>query len=168
MDIGGWDTVLQKAEHDQLFYNQQATMEAPEVEQPDEIDDVVIPIKKPEPVTPKLKTAYVTGQYGIKPTASMVAEKPATYGGRATGSSYGTYPYGQKLAAQQPEKKEKPQLDLSGVAEGTTIFHKFFGADAVTNLDKKQKHIRVKFAVGDKTFIFPDSFKNEFLRTEKE
>ena len=36
MDVGGWDTVLKKAEYDQLFYNQQATMEAPAVEQPDE------------------------------------------------------------------------------------------------------------------------------------
>ena len=27
-DVGGWDTVIKRAEYDQLFYNQQATMEA--------------------------------------------------------------------------------------------------------------------------------------------
>lgn len=167
MDVGGWDTVFKKAEYDQLFYNQQATMETPAVEQPEEIDDVVIPIKKLEPVQ-KPKTTYVTGWYGIKPTASMVAEKPATYGTcPATGSGYGASPYGQKPVAQQPVKQEEPELDLSGVVEGATIYHKSFGAGVVSNLDKKRKHIRVKFAVGEKTFIFPDAFKNEFLWTEK-
>lgn len=164
MDVGGWDTVLKKEEYEQLFYNQQATMEAPVAEQPDEIDDVVIPAKKPEPVV-KPKTTYVTGQYGVKPTASMVAEKAASYGDHAVGTNGSTY--GQKSVTQQPVKKEAPQLDLSGVVEGATVYHKSFGAGMVSNLDKAKKHIRVKFAIGEKTFIFPDAFQNGFLRTEK-
>ena len=131
-------------------------MEAPIIEQPDEIDDVLIPANKPEPVgVPKM--TYVTSQYGVKPTASMVAEKPASYVDKA-----GTY-----SSVHKPEKKEEPQIDMSGIVEGTTIYHKTFGAGTVANLDKKRKHIRVKFAVGEKTFIFPDAFKNRFLRTEK-
>lgn len=152
MDIGGWDTVLKKAEYDQLFYNQQATMQAPVVEQPEDVDDVV-PIKKPDPA-PKPKTTYITGQYGVKPTASMVAEKPASYGAP------------KPTAPAQPCKKEEPKLDLSGVVKGATVIHKSFGAGTVTNLDKAKKHIRVKFNVGEKTFIFPDAFKNGFLKAK--
>ena len=153
MDIGGWDTVLKKAEYDQLFYNQQATMQAPVVEQPEDVDDVV-PIKKPEPA-PKPKTTYITGQYGVKPTASMVAEKPASYGAPKP-----------TAAPAQPSKKEEPKLDLSGVVKGATVIHKSFGAGTVTSLDKVKKHIRVKFNVGEKTFIFPDAFKNGFLKAK--
>ena len=152
MDIGGWDTVLKKAEYDQLFYNQQATMQAPVVEQPEDVDDVV-PIKKPDPA-PKPKTTYITGQYGVKPTASMVAEKPASYGAP------------KPTAPTQPSKKEEPKLDLSGVVKGATVIHKSFGAGTVTSLDKAKKHIRVKFNVGEKTFIFPDAFKNGFLKAK--
>lgn len=152
MDIGGWDTVLKKAEYDQLFYNRQATMQAPVVEQPEDVDDVV-PIKKPDPA-PKPKTTYITGQYGVKPTASMVAEKPASYGAP------------KPTAPTQPSKKEEPKLDLSGVVKGATVIHKSFGAGTVTSLDKAKKHIRVKFNVGEKTFIFPDAFKNGFLKAK--
>lgn len=152
MDIGGWDTVLKKAEYDQLFYNQQATMQAPVVEQPEDVDDVV-PIKKPDPA-PKPKTTYITGQYGVKPTASMVAEKPASYGAP------------KPTAPTQPSKKEEPKLDLSGVVKGATVIHKSFGVGTVTSLDKAKKHIRVKFNVGEKTFIFPDAFKNGFLKAK--
>lgn len=35
-----------------------------------------------------------------------------------------------------------------------------------TKIDKAQKHIRVKFAAGEKTFIFPDAFKQGFLKTK--
>lgn len=152
MDIGGWDTVLKKAEYDQLFYNQQATMQASVVEQPEDVDDVV-PIKKPDPA-PKPKTTYITGQYGVKPTASMVAEKPASYGAP------------KPTAPAQPSKKEEPKLNLSGVVKGATVIHKSFGAGTVTSLDKAKKHIRVKFNVGEKTFIFPDAFKNGFLKAK--
>lgn len=80
IDIGGWDTVLKKEEYEQLFYNQQATMEAPEVDQQDKIDDVVVYDTKTNPISinNKLKNTFVTGQFGIKPTATMVADsKPS-------------------------------------------------------------------------------------------
>ena len=52
------------------------------------------------------------------------------------------------------------------VSEGSIVIHKSFGEGTVTKLDKAQKHIRVKFAVGEKTFIFPDAFKQGFLKTK--
>lgn len=146
MDIGGWDTVLKKKEYDQLFYNQQFTMEDTSRKQFEEIENVPIPINKSKPIV-KPKTIYVTSQYGINPTVSMVAENSSLYG--------------DTVAIKQEMK-----INLSGVAKGTKVYHKVFGEGIITNIDKAQKHIRVKFAVGEKIFIFPDAFKNGFLRTE--
>ena len=164
MDVGGWDTVLKKAEYDQLFYNQQATMEAPAVEQPDEIEDVIIPIKKPEPVAPKPKTTYVTGQYGVKPTASMVAEKPAPYGA-------GIQKPVAKPASKPEEKADEVQVDYSRVVIGAKVIHKAFGEGTIVSIDKKMSKIDVKFAAGQKSFIIEkgnsfNAFVRGFLRFE--
>ena len=66
-------------------------------------------------------------------------------------------------AAAKPAEPEKPALDLSGIAEGSKVMHKSFGEGTVTKLDKAGKHLRVQFAAGEKTFIFPDAFINGFL-----
>ena len=142
-DVGGWDTVLKKEEYEQLFYNQQATMEttpSAQPDKPDRIGNVDIPVKKPEPVS-KPKTEYITGQYGVKPPVP--------------------------IEIKEPERKKEIQIDLSGVVDKATVYHKTFGEGTVTKLDKAKKHIRVKFAVGEKNFIFPDAFEMGFLRTEK-
>ena len=163
-DIGGWDTVLKREEYEQLFYNQQATMAAPKVEQPETVktsEEELPSVKKEEPkpkivkisdsVYQKPKNPFVSGQYGVTPTATMVAE--------------GSMPYGTKKP-QPPtqQNQEKVELDLSAVKEGATVTHKTFGKGTVTMLDKAQKHIRVRFNVGEKMFIFPDAFKNGFLK----
>ena len=64
----------------------------------------------------------------------------------------------------QVQKPEVVDLDLSGVNVGVAVTHKAFGAGTVTWIDKAQKHIRVTFNVGEKTFIFPDAFKQGFLK----
>lgn len=153
MDVGGWDTVLKKAEYEELFYNQQATMEAPAVEQPETVIDVPVskPVSKVTPISNKPKNTYVTGQYGVKPSASMVAEKPAPYG----------------VKPQQPKKEDEPKVDLSGAKEGAFVIHKAFGEGTITKIDKAQKHIRVKFKVGEKTFLFPDAFIKGFLKMKE-
>jgi len=50
------------------------------------------------------------------------------------------------------------------VEVGSAVTHKAFGAGTVTWIDKAQKHIRVTFSAGEKTFIFPDAFKQGFLK----
>ena len=52
------------------------------------------------------------------------------------------------------------------VSVGSVVVHKVFGEGTVTQLDKVLKHIRVAFAKDEKTFIFPDAFKQGFLRTK--
>ena len=145
-DIGGWDTVIKRAEYDQLFYNQQATMEAPAIFEAPAVVDVPVPVKKPvvattsrptpisTPAKPKTVAPSVTTQYGVKPAT---------------------------LAAQTAKPAEFVTPDIK---DGSIVIHKTFGEGSVTKLDKAKKHIRVTFAVGEKTFIFPDAFKLGFLK----
>ena len=135
MDVGGWDTTLKKEEYDQLFYNQQATMEAPAVVQPDIIEEPV----KPEPkkvVEIKPKKTYITEQYDIKPTTSMVAEKQNPY-------------------VATPKKEEKPsvEFDMTGVVEGATVIHNKFGEGTIVSIDQKRAKARIQFNGGEKQFI---------------
>ena len=53
-----------------------------------------------------------------------------------------------------------------GIVKG--IDYKVFGEGTVTKIDKAQKHIRVTFGIGEKTFIFPDAFKQGFLKMKGE
>lgn len=144
-DIGGWDTVIKRAEYDQLFYNQQATMEAPVIFEIPAVEDIPVPVKKTvtsapahtTPITttkPKTVTPSVTAQYGIKPATQVTTEK-----------------------------KEEVFV-APDVQDGSIVVHKAFGEGTVTKIDKAQKHIRVTFAIGEKTFIFPDAFKMGFLK----
>lgn len=153
-DIGGWDTVIKREEYDRLFYNQQETMTS-FAKQPETIPndaDVEPEIKKTPKQKPAIKPrpAFVSTQYGVKPSVSMVAENGAKYE-----SSYHT---------TTQSNEEMSSIDLSAVKEGVTVTHKVFGEGIVTGIDKSAKHIRVKFSVGEKMFIFPDAFKNGFLK----
>lgn len=40
-DIGGWDTVIKRKEYEQLFYNQQATMSADNLDEVTDDDDAI-------------------------------------------------------------------------------------------------------------------------------
>lgn len=154
MDIGGWDTVLKKAEYEQLFYNQQATMEISAIKQLKEIGNVVVPVSKPivASISNKTKNTLVTDKYGVNPTASMrnsIADGKDSFGAKTKSKA---------------EKKDEPKIDLSGVKIGSIVKHKSFGVGTVTSLDSK--HIRVKFNVGEKKFIFPDAFEKGFLNSD--
>ena len=52
---------------------------------------------------------------------------------------------------------------LSCVNVGTEVTHKIFGSGAVSWMDKAKKYIRIKFAVGEKQFVFPDAFIDGYL-----
>jgi molybdopterin-guanine dinucleotide biosynthesis protein len=146
-DIGGWDTVIKRKEYDRLFYNQQATMESINSIFEDAIEEDVKPASvAPKPEPKPVATTFVTGQFGIKPPLSKVAEHKNPYG----------------VSSQSNEKTE--EFIIPEISEGNMVKHKSFGDGIVTKLDKAGKHIRVKFAAGEKTFIFPDAFKQGFLK----
>ena len=153
-DIGGWDTVIRREEYEKLFFNQQATMDAPEREEfVEEVEDE--PIVVSEPVAPKVESKpvqkstpeLVTKAYGIIPPKPQTTVKPAT--------------------ATQQLKPEVPAVDRSKIVEGATVKHKIFGEGEIVKVDKTVTHITVKFKVGEKSFIVGGTncaFKNGFLK----
>lgn len=148
-DIGGWDTVVKREEYQKLFYNQQATMEAPRVFQVPAVEDIPVSVKKPLPVPTSTPKAPISP---VKPSVN-----PSV-----------TAQYGVRSSAPVPKVAEQPaQYIAPNVHDGSIVLHKTFGKGTVTKIDKAQKHIRVTFAIGEKTFIFPDAFKNGFLKTEE-
>lgn len=136
-EIGDWDTVLRREEYEKLFYNQQATMAT---SRNDDISDEEIIIEKPKPTSNTATTAkpsLVTAQYGVK---SPVVEQPKV----------------EKI------KEPEAEMDLSAVKVGATVKHKIFGEGVIAKLN--DKHIYVEFKAGQKNFIFPDAFKQGFLK----
>lgn len=64
------------------------------------------------------------------------------------------------------EKEEKTEItiDLSKVKIGVDVEHSKFGIGRVTNIDSKAKYIKVQFNLGEKMFVYPDAFKNGYLK----
>ena len=52
---------------------------------------------------------------------------------------------------------------LAKVKLGITVTHKKFGDGTVSWMSNDGKYIRIKFAVGEKQFVFPDAFISGFL-----
>lgn len=149
-DIGGWDTVIKREEYERLFYNQQATMEAPKevptftVVAPEPEKKIVAaapvapkPQPKPQPKPEEKKPNLVTATYGIK--APVAPAKPKV------------------------EEPQTPAFDYSKVQEGVTVNHKTFGDGTVSWIDKARKYIRVQFSVGEKMFTMETAFVQGFL-----
>ena len=139
-DIGGWDTVIKREEYEKLFYNQQATMAVEVgVQEPSEQYGKVIEMKP--------KTTYTK----VEMPERLVAEEPKVH-------TYGT------VAPKKPEPAES--LDIPEITNGMIVVHKKFG-EGVATIDKAQKHITVKFSIGEKMFMYPDAFKNGYLTVKK-
>ena len=68
---------------------------------------------------------------------------------------------------KQEVKEEKPAFDYSKVVVGAVVTHAKFGDGTIINIDKAQKYIKIKFAVGEKMFIF-DAFEKGFLKIKKQ
>lgn len=64
---------------------------------------------------------------------------------------------------KQEVKEEKLSFDYSKIVVGLVVTHAKFGDGTIINIDKAQKYIKIKFAVGEKMFIF-DAFEKGFLK----
>ena len=138
-DVGGWDTVVKRKEYELLFYNQQSTMNAPEIAEADvpEADEEPEPPKAPIPTrTPPTKPDFVTAAFGVK----------------------------SPIAPAKPQHPEKPKVDVSGVAVGSAVALAKFGIGKVIELNRG--YVTVRFEQGEKRFIFPDAFESGFLKAQ--
>lgn len=138
-DVGGWDTVVKRKEYELLFYNQQSTMNAPEIDEADvpEADEEPEPPKAPIPTrTPPTNPDFVTAAFCVK----------------------------SPIAPAKPQQPEKPKVDVSGVAVGSAVAHAKFGIGKVIELSRG--YVTVRFEQGEKRFIFPDAFESGFLKAQ--
>lgn len=138
-DVGGWDTVVRRKEYEQLFYNQQSTMNAPEINEADvaEADEEPELQKDPVPArTPPAKPDFVTAAFGVK----------------------------SPIIPAKPKQPEKPKVDVSGIAVGSAVAHAKFGIGKVIELSRG--YVTVRFEQGEKRFMFPDAFESGFLKVK--
>ncbi len=146
--VGGWDTVLRREEYERLYYTQQSSMSAGVVEEYAEDAEQTpaetvkpIEVKKPKETAPKATVPKVA----VAPSRTQ-APTPAP-------AKVPLKPFFSKAQAYTPPN----------VKVGDDVNHKKFGKGAVVALDPVAKYIRVQFSEGEKSFIFPDAFKNGFL-----
>ena len=150
-DIGGWDTVIKREEYERMFYNQQATMKAPESEE------------QPEPEEPAVKPAPVKPQ-PVKPvisTVPLVAEPQKSFGGIKV-----TIPSSAKPA----EKKDS--FAMPHIAEGMKVIHGSFGEGTISKIFVNDKKISVAFDKGEKTFVIDErsdmnAFRKGYLKLKE-
>ena len=151
-DIGGWDTVIKREEYEKLFYNQQATMEAPVMPVPELPEDLPEPEPEPEPEAPRPHTDLITERYGVRPPVSAAAEPQTSYGVRRPSFLF------------RLSKKEEAPVDCSAYTVGARVTHKTFGEGSIRKIDKAQKYIWVVFSGGEKKFLYPDAIQKGILK----
>ncbi len=84
------------------------------------------------------KPGLVTAQYGVQSPVPVAQPKP------------------------KKQKATEPEIDYSAIVVGATVKHKVFGEGIIAKLN--DKHIYVEFKAGQKNFLFPDAFKQRFLK----
>ena len=68
------------------------------------------------------------------------------------------------LLKQVNDYAEAMNIDLSKIVVGAKVTHSKFGDGEIVNIDKKDKYLTVRFAVGEKKFVNPDGFTKGFLK----
>ena len=160
-DVGGWDTVIKRAEYERMFYNQQATMTvADAIEEPPIEEVITVKTEPKKPVTYKPPVS----------TTPLVAEKPAGY----HASQHGTSPITPDKTRPITNTQAKPKEDfvMPKLYEGMAVLHGKFGEGTIEKVFVNEKKITVKFAVGEKTFITDEksdmnAFKKGFLKVKE-
>ena len=69
----------------------------------------------------------------------------------------------QTTSSQPFDKNAELMAKLERVTVGSIVFHKKFGKGTVVKLNSNDRYIYIKFALGEKKFVFPDAFVMGFL-----
>lgn len=69
----------------------------------------------------------------------------------------------QTTSSRPFDKNAELMAKLERVTVGSIVFHKKFGKGTVVKLNSNDRYIYIKFALGEKKFIFPDAFVMGFL-----
>lgn len=94
--------------------------------------------------------------------SSMLSEDYDSYNSdkKATEKASSSVSHSQPVQIQT-ETKMKTLLDKLTV--GDTVIHKKFGKGEVVKINSNEKFLYIRFAIGEKKFIFPDAFLMGFL-----
>ena len=150
-EVGGWDTTIRKTQYEKLFYNQQASMEV-------NMSTLA--------TSSEASTNLETSHRGV-PEKSAVIDKRQDL--RETSQrKKSVTPIPHSVVSSTPNAPEvQNNVDLKDIldslSEGSTVRHKKFGRGVVMKINGNEKFIHVKFALGEKKFIFPDAFLMGFL-----
>ena len=140
-EVGGWDTVIRREEYERLFYNQQATITAPDIQNTFP-EDFALPFDDSE-------IAASDDTEGEEVASPSVIDYTANSGTQTDTAA---------------TDKAEEDIDLSAVTVGTKVIHAKFGEGTVIKIDKRSAYIHVAFSVGEKTFGLYNAFKMGFLR----
>ncbi len=151
-DVGGWDTVIKRAEYERMFYNQQATMTVAEAIQEQPVEEIITVKTEPKkPVTYKPPVS----------TTPLVADKPAGY----QVSQHGTSPLTLDQTRPVSNTPPKEEFVMPKLYEGMKVLHGKFGEGTIQKIFVSEKKVTVSFAVGEKTFITDEkSDMNAFMK----
>ena len=162
-DVGGWDTVIKRAEYEKMFYNQQATMTFTDLDLDSEPDDIYVNIpiqsetagsKPPISSTPLVNNPEKGYERtSTKGASSTTINKPISTTTTSTASSKNDF--------------VMPQL-----YEGMTVIHGRFGEGTVQKVFISEKKITVDFQIGEKTFVTDENsemnaFRLGFLKVKE-
>ena len=103
-------------------------------------------------------TAVDSSSYSSQPVIAKVV--------REESKPISQQPAKETVTVVPPSKPQPPQdveVQLEAVDVDSVVVHKKFGRGIVVRIDKNVKFIHVKFAFGEKKFIFPDAFLMGFL-----
>ncbi len=136
-EVGGWDTTIRKTQYEKLFYNQQSSMSEVDYSSYTVVNEK-IETKRTEQV-PSVNVEQVA----LKPVAVSSVNSP------------------KKSKSEQIDVEHKAKLD--SLTADSVVFHKKFGKGTVVKINNNERYIYIKFALGEKKFIFPDAFVMGFL-----
>ncbi len=155
--IGLFNTVL---DYDEMFIEQQASIEAPPVDENDipETPFVFEPEEEEEEApAPKPKKEK-------KSSTVSETKKPKT--------TFGAIKLPAVVTIEQSKPKEPPQpaFDDSNIVPGAHVVHKAFGSGLIKTIDPpnaQSRYITIKFEGVEKKFQFPQAFLQGFLKIEE-
>ena len=67
-------------------------------------------------------------------------------------------------SVQSTKEDSDLKKQLEKLAVDSTVVHKKFGKGTVVKINKNEKFIYVRFALGEKKFMFPSAFLSGFLK----
>ena len=138
-EVGGWDTTIRKSQYEKLFYNQQSSMSEVDYSSYTMVEEKVETLTQPQ----TKHTEQVPSQVISKPVVVSSVNSP------------------QKSNSKQIDVELKAKLD--SLTTDCVVFHKKFGKGTVVKINNNERYIYIKFALGEKKFIFPDAFMMGFL-----